>query len=519
MSNHAGMSKVKAILALRQRGWSFKQIATELGLHRQTVSRYVRLHESSDAGFEESKPTRTPSGDDDSKSTQAPPGTRSSCERFRETILTMMQTGLSAKRIHQDLKSDHLFEGSYYSVRRFVQQLEGSHELPFRRMECAAGEEAQVDFGTGARVIVDGRRRKTHMFRIVLSYSRKAYSEVVYRQTTDNFIRCLENAFWHFGGVPKTLVIDNLRAAVKKADWYEPELTPKIEAFCEFYGTVILPTKPRMPRHKGKVESSVKYAKNNALKARTFANLDEQNAFLLDWEKSVADNRIHGTTKRHVGQVFENEEQQKLQSLRTDRFPCYQEGRRKVHRDGHVEVDKAYYSVPPEYYRRRVWVRWDTRLVRIFNDQFEELAVHVKQVAGKFSTNQDHLAAEKISGLERGTEWLLGKARYIGDHADQWAQEVIKVRGVQGVRVVQGLIHLSEKHHLKDINKACEIAISYGAYTLKCVRQLIKKQAPQQETLEFMDEHPIIRNIDTYGELVRQAFRPPSADGDQISEM
>jgi transposase len=163
-----------------------------------------------------------------------------------------------------------------------------------------------VDFGTGAPVVIPAgqplpmgvktRRRRTHVFRIILSHSRKAYSEVVYRQTTDDFIRCLENPFHYFGGVPKTLVIDNLKAAVTKADWYDPELNPKIQSFCAHYGTVILPTKPRMPRHKGKVEGGVKYVQSNALKGRTFESLPDQNRFLIEWESCVADTRIHGTT-------------------------------------------------------------------------------------------------------------------------------------------------------------------------------------------------------------------------------
>jgi len=126
--------------------------------------------------------------------------------------------------------------------------------LPFRRMECEPGAEAQVDFGTAAPVLTpEGKRRRPHLFRIVLSHSRKAYSEAVFRQTTDDFLRCLENAFQHFGGVPKTLVVDNLKAAVIKADWFDPDLNPKLLAFCEHYGTVVLPTKVRTPRHKGYV--------------------------------------------------------------------------------------------------------------------------------------------------------------------------------------------------------------------------------------------------------------------------
>jgi transposase len=116
------------------------------------------------------------------------------------------------------------------------------------------------------------------------------------RLATDNFIAAIENAFHYFGGVAKSLVIDNLKAAVKNADWYDPEIHPKLQSFAAHYGTVFLPTKPYTPEHKGKVESGVKYAKNNALAGHVFASLSEQNAHLLEWEEHVPDTRIHGTT-------------------------------------------------------------------------------------------------------------------------------------------------------------------------------------------------------------------------------
>ena len=125
-----------------------------------------------------------------------------------------------------------------------------------------------------------------------MSHSRKAYSEATFRQTTEDFIGCLENAFTSFGGLPKILVIDNLRAAVKHPDWFDPELVPKLRSFCQHYGVVILPTKPYMPRHKGKVEAGVKYVQSNALKGRKFATLQEQNEHLARWEATVRDRRI-----------------------------------------------------------------------------------------------------------------------------------------------------------------------------------------------------------------------------------
>ncbi len=503
MANQLKMAKINAILTLHQQGWSNRRIAEQLGIHRETVARYLAL---------DAKPAEAPAGSDSQNRPQAPPGSeaeavvsRSDCEPYREVITDKLQQGLSAQRIYQDLREE--VDVSYYSVRRFVATLNAGRSLPFRRLETGPGEEAQVDFGTGARVYRDGRYRKTHVLRVVLSHSRKGYSEVVYGQTTEAFIRCLENAFWHFGGVPRTLVIDNLRAAVKKVDWFEPELNPKVDAFSRHYGTVILPTRPAMPRHKGKVERGVDYVQENALKGHKFESLRQQNEHLLNWETTIADTRIHGTTRKQVGKLFREVEKEALEELPLERFPFFHEGQRSVHRDGHVEVDKSYYSVPPEYVGRRVWVRWESRLVRIFNQQWNQIAVHAKQEPGRFSTNSSHLSEKKISTVEQGATRLLSRAATIGDHTEAWATEMISRRGVQGLRTLQGLLALSDKHTVKDLEKACEIAHSYGAYQLSNLRRLILKNAAKQEQLEFMDEHPLIRSMEVYGELVRSAIK------------
>lgn len=150
-----------------------------------------------------------------------------------------------------------------------------------------------------------------------------------------------------------------------KADWYDPELNPKLSDFARHHGTTVLPCFPKTPEHKGKVENSIKYIKGNALAGRQFESLTALNLFLAQWEKTVADVRIHGTTKRQVAELFKLE-QPALLPLPAFLFPCFQEGPRTVHRDGHVEVDKSYYHVPPEYLGREVWVRFDSREIRIF---------------------------------------------------------------------------------------------------------------------------------------------------------
>jgi hypothetical protein len=377
-------------------------------------------------------------------------------------------------------------------------------------MECAPGEEAQVDFGRGATVITpEGRRKRPHLFRIVLSCSRKAYSEVVWRQSTEQFLRCLENAFCHFGGVPRTLVIDNLKAAVSRADWYEPDLHPKIQAFSQHYGTVVLPTRPYTPRHKGKVERQVGYAQDNALRGRSFGSLGEQNRFLAQWEDTVADTRIHGTTRQQVGKVFQELEKPALLPLPPGRFPAFEEGQRIVNRDGHVEVAKAYYSAPPELVGHRLWARWDGRVVRLFDERMRQVAIHAQREPGRFATDSAHIAAPKRGGIERGAVWWLNKAQHIGVCAGRWAEGIVQQRGVHGIRVVMGLVSLTHRHSINAVEQACRVAESHGAWRLRDIRNLLKHASPMtgvQERFPFVAEHPLIRSLSDYAKLVHEAF-------------
>ncbi len=145
------------------------------------------------------------------------PGPASGCAPYEASIRAAVEAGLTAKRIHKDLR-ERGFAGGYSAVKLFVSRLRVTVELPHRRMECEPGAEMQFDFGQGAWVRGETRRRRPHLFRAVLSHSRKGYSEVVWRQDTETVIRCLENAFRAFGGVPATIVPDNLKAAVIEAD-------------------------------------------------------------------------------------------------------------------------------------------------------------------------------------------------------------------------------------------------------------------------------------------------------------
>ena len=113
---------------------------------------------------------------------------------------------------------------------------------------------------------------------------------------------------------------------------------------------------------------------------------------------------------------------------------------------------------------------------------------------------------EKISGIERGAEWLLLKVRRIGPHASEWAAAMLRARGIAGVRVLQGLVALAKRQADDDIERACEVALSYGAFHLRPVRQLIARQAAKQQSLPLLEEHPLIRPLADYGQWLAAAL-------------
>lgn len=501
MANRVKMAVREAIIAYSRLGWSRRRIARTLGINRETVARYLGL-----AG---SKPAIVPTGTGEPNPAIVPAGKSgriSQCEPFKEAVERALEQGLSAQRIYQDLRLDSAFPGRYDAVKRYVRRLKENTPERFFRLECQPGEEAQVDFGRGAPIrTADGKIQKTWVFRIVLSYSRKAYSEVVVRQTTEVFIRALENAFRYFGGVSETVIIDNLRAAVKKPDWYEPELNPKVREFARHYGTVILPTRPYTPEHKGKVEKSVGYVKDNALKARIFDSLAGENLYLLKWEERVADQRIHGTTRQQVLERFQ-QEKPFLRPLPGSIFPCFQEGRRRVHHDSFVEVEKAFYEVPEEYIQRDVWVRWDGRTVRIFNVRFEQVKVHPTVEKGVFSYSDQTTSRGRQNRVMRSAAWLVQKAIKIGPQCGAWADAALAHRGVEAIRPLYGFLSLAGSYTANQMELASSVALEGGRFHLKDIKAILNIPPAEQEVMPFLETHPLIRDITEYGQFLQDLY-------------
>ncbi len=147
--------------------------------------------------------------------------------------------------------------------------------------------------------------------------------------------------------------------------------------------------------------------------------------------------RIHGTARQQVGKVFTEVERPALLPLPAARFPFSHEAERIVNRDGHVEVAKAYYSAPPEFVGRKVWVRWDGHVVCVFDRQLQQIAPHAQRESGRFAATPQHIAPQKRSGIERGTVWWLRKAHTIGTEVGRWAETVLQQRGLHAIHIAR----------------------------------------------------------------------------------
>jgi len=533
MANRLKVQEQEAMANLSRLGWGIRRIARELGLSRNTVRSYVRslsprcgAEAIAEEILEASVLSAPSSGNEidpvsitgaaadpnqtDPLSTAGNTGRKSLCADYAALILAKFEEGLTAQRIYQDLRVEISFGGSYQSVKRYVRRLRRTERQLVQRIEVQPGEEVQVDFGSGPTLLPsDGKKRKTWIFRLVLSYSRKAYSQAVLRQDTETFVRCIEGAFREFGGSTLTINLDNLKAAVLKADWADPELNPKLIDFARHYRTTIMPCLPRVPEHKGKVENSVAYVKENALAGRKFSSLAELNLALAHWEKTVADQRIHGTTKRQVAQHF-SVEKPALQPLPVLVFACFQEGPRTVHRDGHVEVQKAYYHVPPEYLRQEVWVRYDSREVRIFtkngDGSLRQIQMHRRLEPGQF-TNARGIGGGQGS-LQANLDYWLKRASQLGPDCEGWARAVVQNRGLGGMRTLMGLVGLIDHHSFPAVNRACERALAKGTWRLRDVRALLEAKEIQTQ-IRFVEDHPLIRNLSEYGIFIRAQTQNP----------
>ena len=547
MANVLNEEKKQQVLALGRLGWSLRRIQQATHVRRETASAYLKaagiaVRPPSGWGRCEPKPanevitdsgaakpaipvipdpldpnvncnpnpeklsskgkakaTLKPANENEVITDSAVVHGPSACEPYREAIDLGLSRGRNAMAIWQDLVSEYGFASSYQSVQRFVRKRRGT-QTPEARViiVTAAGQEAQVDYGTGPMVRDPESRkyRRTRLFVMMLGCSRKSVRLLTFRSSSRIWAELHERAFRRLGGATRIVVLDNLREGVLVPDIYDPALNPLYRDVLAHYGAVAMPCRIQDPDRKGKVESGVGHAQKTPLKGLRFETLEEAQAYLDRWEQRWADTRIHGTTKRQVAAMFA-EEKSTLLPLPLEPFRYYQYGERIVHLDGCVEVEAAYYGAPPGWIGRVVRVQWDELYVRLLDPKTGQLLrEHVRQKRGWYRIKEeDH---PKRTPLR--TSQLLWRAGRAGSHIGALCDAIHQQQGEVGVRRILGVLSLAKKYGTAAVDEACAAALDMGVQEYRFVRRYLERCPQSPLSLQQVD--PLIRELVQYRDFI-----------------
>jgi transposase len=402
---------------------------------------------------------------------------------LRESIAGWFDAGVSGVRIHQVLKEQHGYAGSYSSVYRMLRSIAAGHppEVPMR-LEFAPGDAAQVDFGAGPVItdIATGEVMKSWFFVMTLCHSRHQYVEFVRDQSVATWLACHRRAFEWFGGVPGRLIIDNPKCAITRACIHEPAVQRAYAECAEGYGFKIDPCPPRDPQKKGIVESGVKYVKRNFLPLREFRDLADANRQAATWVMGEAGNRIHGTTRAAPLSLFAEVEREMLKRLPDVPPELAVWAKVKVHRDAHVQFDKGFYSVPFRLAGQPLWLKATAGMVWLYREH-ELVASHARLARpGSRATVADHLPPEALAWKLQDVQWCLKQAEDIGPQCLALTQAMFADRVLVRLRAVQGLLRLAKSVGAFRLEAACLRANRFGSQNLRSVKAILQKGLDQQ---------------------------------------
>lgn len=392
-------------------------------------------------------------------------------DAYKSKIQEFLEQDLSGVRIFEELKAVGVKVG-YSTVKEYILDFKKRENICIR-FHTKPGEEGQVDFGyVGLTLDNCGKRRKTWIFNMRLSYSRLDYYEKVYDQKVETFIKCHINAFKYFGGVPEYIKIDNLKAAILEANFYEPIYQGLYKQFANYYGFHPIPCRVRQPQEKGKVESGIKYVKNNFFSGRKFKDSDDLDSQLKDWLENTCNARVHGTTRKVPREVFNQVEKVRLSKLPITDFRMPKVGTRLVYNDWHVYIDYSYYSVPAEYIGKEVEIEIDDRIVKIFYET-KQIALHTKsQGKGEFVTEKSHCPKFKDYLSTEYQERYQVKMNKIGTYAGQLFLLIVNQKPREWNRTVSGILSLSKKFPKEIVNLACERALAFNVTQYRIIKNI-----------------------------------------------
>jgi transposase len=486
------MNHLRDLIRRLRAGESERRIARDMRISRPTVHKYHELAQRE--GYLEAK-TEIP----DDETLQAvlgpgpqPPKIASSLEPYGQVVETLHKQEVEMVAIWQRLKEAYGYTGSYSAVRRYVRHLEPEAVEAYTRVHSAPGDEMQVDFGAVGPLFdpASGRVRTAYAFVATLSYSRHQYAELVFDQKVVTWIGLHRRALEYFGGVPRRVVPDNLKAAVLKALVHDAVLGEAYRQMALHYGFLISPTIPASPRHKGKVESGVHYVQRNFMAGQQFADIQAANQHLKNWILEVAGIRNHGTTHQAPLYLFTEFERAALQPLPVEPFSLCEVRTAKVHPDCHVVVSGSFYSAPYAYVGKKLDVYVRERVVELYQSQ-KLVASHVRCGApGQWQTRLEHYPPHKAAYLQRTPDFCRRRAAGLGPATHQVVEALLSERPLDRLRSVQAILKLEESVGPQRLEAACARAVYYGDFRYRRIKDILNAALDREPLPEASAAQP-----------------------------
>jgi hypothetical protein len=338
------------------------------------------------------------------------------------------------------------------------------------------GAECQVDFGKMGMLYdpAVGRRRVVHALIFTAVYSRHVFVWLTFSQTLDALIAGCEQAWTFFGGVFKVLIPDNMSPIVADADAINPRLTVGWLDYAQHCGFVTDTARVRHAKDKPRVERTVQYVRSSCWAGEQFVDLADAQARTRAWCTDVAGQRIHGTIAARPAQVFAEHEAGALLPVPAGYdVPVFKTC--KVHRDYHLEVGKALYSIPKEYIGLYVDVRADSALVKVFHNG-QLVKVHPRQRPGGRWTDPDDLPAAKVGYAMRDLDRLIAAAQRHGADVGIYAQRLLDdPLPWTRMRAVYRLLGLARRYGDTAVNTACGKALEVDVVSVSKIASMLER--------------------------------------------
>ncbi len=472
------------ILRRHTAGDKVRAIARSTGMDRKTISKYIRIGKEkglaagSESNLEEIAYAvfRELHGNDNGGDGNV---RDSILLPHKEAISDWIEReDLTLTKVHMKLLRSGV-ETSYSSLYRFTQEHIGlpGNRGTVRMAETEPGEVAEVDFGRLGYLFdkAVNRMRALYALVVTLVFSRYQYVYITRGQDLSALIGGIEEAWEFFGGCTRRLIIDNMKAAVVKSSRYEPIFNRTFLEYSQYQGFIIDPAVTRHPQGKATVERQIPYVRENFYKGEEFIDGEHVQREVVKWCTDVAGMRIHGTTRKRPRVVFEEKEKALLLPLRGERFDVPKWGSATVHPDHHIRFGNALYSLPTDYIGKKVELRLDRKLLRIYH-QGAVIKTHPVMAEGKRSTDYEDYPKHKTHYAMRNCDYYISKGKEVGVNCSAFMEQLLSGDFPWSkLRQAQKLIRLSEKYGTSRVEQACSRALSFSLIDVFRLENIIKQ--------------------------------------------